>query len=91
MEVISFHNYLFTNNKKLIFKELELIIFYVKLFLALKINFLYPNCVMLNKCYISFACIFKNNYIRIYVRDKLNLLKEFMLFTSNLYNKIIKD
>ena len=47
---------------------------------------------MLTTHYISFANVFKHNYIKMYVKNKLDtLIKKFKLSTYNLYNKMIKD
>ena len=46
---------------------------------------------MLTTHYISFTNVFKYNYIKMYVKNKLDtLIKNFKLTTYNLYNKMMK-
>ena len=89
------NNVLFTPSKYINeivnFKELEFIIFYIKLFFVLKINYLYANYVILHTHNIFFIFVFKHNYINIYVKDGIDLLNEFKLSTCNLYSEIIRD
>ena len=41
--------------------------------------------------YISFACIIKCNYTRMYASDGLDSLKEFKLTACNLYDETTRD
>ena len=78
-------------NQVLNFKELEAIIFYIKLFLVLKISCLYANLVTVLIYFMLFACAIKHNYIRLHGRNILDLLKEFKLITCNLLDEMIRD
>ena len=51
----------------------------------LKINCLYINLTILVTCYIHFTCVFKYNYIKMYMRNRLDVLQEVKLATYNLH------
>ena len=64
--------------------------FSIKLFLVLKITCLYVNRVMPLTYNISFTYIINHNYIKMYVKDRIDSLKEFKLITYIPHDEIIR-